>query len=296
MLTGSTLARRALGRELKRLREAKGLFQSQGGKLIGVSPQTIGRLEDGLPTKVSDLYMNVLCDGYEATADERSAILELAQEVRATQKSGGGWWRAYADELNTGFDHLLGLEEAARKLSIWRNRLVPGLLQTRAYRRTIAWTESPNMPSAQVDKRVEMNSSRQNRVHDPDFTMDILLWECVLRDQVGGPGVMEDQLNSLAAASERPNLSIRVVPFTASAHRGSLVESFTLLEFPKLAATGMIEPPVVFVECLTGDLYLERATEVQRYRDTFAEIARIAWDRDTSRQFILSIAKEYGAQ
>ncbi|MEV6773527.1 helix-turn-helix transcriptional regulator [Nocardia sp. NPDC051030] len=79
MLTGSTLARRALDWELKKLREAKGLNQSQGGRVIGVSPQTIGRMEDGLPTKVSDLYMNAMCDAYcagqsdIATRSQRSA-------------------------------------------------------------------------------------------------------------------------------------------------------------------------------------------------------------------------------
>lgn len=294
MLTGSTLARRALGRELKRLREAKGLYQSQGGKLIGVSPQTIGRMEDGLPTKVSDLYMNVLCDGYEATSEERLVILELALEVRTTQKSGGGWWRSYADELNVGFDHLLGLEEAARRLAVWRGSLVPGLLQTPEYRRTIAWTESPEMPSEQVDKRVEMNASRQTRWQDPNFAMDVVLSEYVLRDQIGGPGVMADQLRRLAEVSQLPNVSIRVVPFTASGHLGSLVGSFVLLEFSKLPATGMIEPPVIFVEGYAGDLYLEREPEVKRYRDAFSEITRVALDENTTRQLMLSIAKGHG--
>lgn len=294
MLTGSTLARRALGRELKRLREAKNLYQSQGGKLIGVSPQTIGRMEDGLPTKVSDLYMNVLCDGYGATPEERRVILELAQEVRTTKMSGGGWWRAYADELNVGFDHLLGLEEAARRLAVWRGSLVPGLLQTVEYRRAIAWTESPAMPSEQVDKRVAMNANRQTRLQDPNFAVDVVLSEYVLRDEIGGPGVMADQLRRLVDASQLSNVSIRVVPYNATGHLGSLVGSFVLLEFPKLPATGMIEPPVIFVEGYAGDLYLEREPEVRRYRDAFAEITRVALDEDTSRQLILSIAKEHG--
>ncbi|WP_281033345.1 Scr1 family TA system antitoxin-like transcriptional regulator [Nocardia concava] len=51
---------------------------------------------------------------------------------------------------------------------------------------------------------------------------------------------------------------------------------------------------MVFVEEYAGDLYLEREAEVKRYRDAFAEISRVALDHDTSRQLILSVAKEYG--
>ncbi|GAB4587636.1 helix-turn-helix domain-containing protein [Nocardia sp. IFM 10818] len=293
MGTGSTLARRALGRELKRLREAKKLNQSAAGRVIGVSPQTIGRMEDGLPTKVSDLYINALCDAYAATDPERSMLLELALEVRTTQKSGGRWWRAYADEMNAGFDHYMGLEDGASKLAVWKLAIVPGLLQTPEYRRAVAWTEYPGKPSDQVEKRVEMAVRRQARLEEPDFMVDIVLSETVLRDQIGGPGVMADQLERLADVGQQPNLSVRVVPFDAPGHLGSRVGSFVLLEFPKLSATGLTEPPMVYVEGYAGDLYLERETEVTQYRNAFAEISRVALNETATRQLVLSIAKEY---
>lgn len=293
MATGSTLARRALGRQLKRLREAEKLNQSAAGRVIGVSPQTIGRMEDGLPTKVSDLYINALCDAYSAADEERSVLLELALEVRTTQKSGGGWWRAFADEMNAGFDHYMGLEEAAHRMSVWKVTIVPGLLQTAEYRRAIAWTEYPGMPTEQVERRVEMAMRRQARLSEPDFMVDVVLSEMVLRDQIGGPGVMADQLQRLADIGDLPNVSVRVVPFDAPGHLGSRVGSFVLLEFPKLPATGLREPPMVYVEEFAGDLYLEREAEVTRYRNAFAEISRVALDEETTRQFVLSIAKEY---
>ncbi|MCU1644193.1 MAG: helix-turn-helix protein [Nocardia sp.] len=294
MGTGSTLARRALGRELKRLREAKQMNQSAAGRVIGVSPQTIGRMEDGLPTKVSDLYINALSDAYTATSGQRKMLLELALEVRTTQKSGGGWWRAYADSgIRLGIDHYMGLEESARRLATWKVTIVPGLLQTAEYRRAIAWTDSPGLPPEQVEKRIEVAMRRQERLADAAFAVDVILWESVLRDQIGGPGVMAEQLLRIAAIGQLPNISVRIVPFDASGHLGSVVGSFVLLEFPQLAATGLIEPPVVFVEEYAGDLYLEREAEVQRYRDAFTEISRVAVDPDTSRGLVLEIAKEY---
>ncbi|UFS99590.1 helix-turn-helix domain-containing protein [Nocardia huaxiensis] len=292
-MTGSTLARRALGRELKRMRDAKGLNQSAAGRVIGVSPQTIGRMEDGLPTKVSDLYINALCDAYSAVGQERSMLLDLAREVRATQKAGGGWWRAYADEMNAGFDHYLGLEAAAQHISIWKLAIVPGLLQTVAYRRAMAWAEFPAMPSEQIEKLVGMAVRRQERLVEADFTVDVILSEMVLRDEVGGRAVMAEQLRTLAVQAQRPNITVRCVPFDAQGHLGSRVGSFVLLEFPQLPATGLREPPVVYVEEFAGDLYLEREAEVRRYRDALSEISRVALDPDTTRQLVLSIAEEY---
>ncbi|MBF6181123.1 helix-turn-helix domain-containing protein [Nocardia otitidiscaviarum] len=294
MLTGSTLARRALGRELKRLREAHGMNQSAAGRVIGVSPQTIGRMEDGLPTKVSDLYMNASCDAYSASAAQRAKLLDLALEVRITRKSGGGWWRAFADEMNAGFDHYLGLEEAAQSVSVWKLAVVPGLLQTPEYRRAIAWHEFPDKPTDQVEKRVELALRRQMRLEDPDFTVEVILSEMVLRDQIGGPAVMADQLRRLLDVGELPNVSVRVVPFNAASHLGSRVGSFVLLEFPKLQTTGLTEPPVVYVEEYAGDLYLEREPEILLYHNAFREIGRVALDQDATRQLILSVAKEYG--
>ncbi|MEC3916483.1 helix-turn-helix domain-containing protein [Nocardia sp. CDC160] len=288
------MGRRALGRELRRLREAKNMRQSEGGRVIGVSPQTIGRMEDGLPTKVSDLYINALCDAYDATTDERQVLLDLALEVRTTQKQGGGWWRAYADDVREGFDYYLGLEEAARQISVWKITILPGLLQTPEYRRAVEWTESPNLPTEQVEMRVAVAMRRQHRLTDPTFAADIALSEMALRDQIGGPAVMAAQLRRIDEISQLANISVRVVPFDAPRHLGSVTGSFTLLEFPKLPATGLIAPPVAFVEEYAGDLYLEREAEVKRYRDAFAEISRVALDHNESRQLILSIAKEYG--
>ncbi|MFF2549560.1 helix-turn-helix domain-containing protein [Nocardia sp. NPDC058058] len=290
-MAGSTLASRALGRLLAHHRKQAGLTVYAAAQLVETSQQTMGRVEDGLKAKVPQLWIHALADAYGVGDDDRRIMIGLAQELAQAQKN---WWRAYADEMNPKFDHLLGLEQAARRLSIWRSALVPGLFQTPEYRRSIAWTESPEMAPEQVEKRVEMALRRQTRLHDAGFAVDVLLSECVLRDRIGGAAVMGGQLRRLAELTELPNTTIRVVPFDTSAHLGSLVGSFTLLEFPKLPATGMTEPPVIYVEGYAGDLYLEREPEVRRYRDAFGEIGRVALDGDTTRQLMLSLAKEYG--
>ncbi|MBF6332158.1 helix-turn-helix domain-containing protein [Nocardia transvalensis] len=292
---GSTLARRALGRKLQMMRERAKIKQAGAARIIGVSPQGIGRLEEGQSTRLAnDLFMNALCDAYGATQEERRVILALAQEVRDAAKKGGGWWRAYADQITGGFDHFLALEEAAIKLTAWKVMVIPGLLQTPDYRRAIAWTESPNLPTEQIEKRIEWSTRRQKRLEDPSFTANILLSEAALREEVGGPGVMKGQLGFLADVGTLPNVSVRVVPFKARSHLGALVGSFFLMEFPLLQQTKLVQPPIVYVEEYAGDLYLEREEEVQRYQDALRELGRVALGESDSRRMILALAKEYG--
>ncbi|WP_040863590.1 helix-turn-helix domain-containing protein [Nocardia niigatensis] len=291
-MSGSTLPARALGRLLAGHRERAGMTKYAAGQLVDTSQQTVARIEYGQKSKVSLLWVNVWSDAYKVSDDDRKLMLGLARELATSQKN---WWRAYADEMKPHFDYYLGLEDSARALSVWRTNLLPGLLQTPEYRRAIAWTESPEMPTDQVEKRVEMAVRRQTRLDDPDFAVDVIVSKTVLLEQIGGAAVMVEQLKRLADISQQPNVSIRVVPFDARRHLGSRVGSFAMLEFPKLPATQQTEPPVIYIESYTGDLYLEQDEDVMQYRDAFAEIGRVALDRDTTRQLLLSIAKEYEA-
>lgn len=182
----------------------------------------MGRVEDGVKSKVPQLWINALSNAYQVTGNERRVMIGLAQELASAQKN---WWRPYADGLKSGFDYYIGLEEAARKLEVWKMAVVPGLLQTAEYRRAVEWIEAPNLLPEQVERRVEVAMLRQERLKDSAFGVDAVLSEMVLRDQLGGRGVMADQLRRLAELAQRPNVSIRVVPFDAPAHLGSLVGS-----------------------------------------------------------------------
>ncbi|MFF0455329.1 helix-turn-helix domain-containing protein [Nocardia africana] len=295
-VTGSTLARRALGRELRRLREAKGLKQAAAARAAETSPQSIGRIEEGRSTRTTGLQVNALCDFYEASDEERRTLLALVSEVRASRERGGGWWRAYADaQIPSGFDHYLSLEEAASRLTAWKTEIVPGLLQTPAYRRALAWSEIPELSPEAIEGRLQVTAQRQKRLADPGFTLDVLLSEAAIRDQVGGPRVLAEQLHHLVDASARPNVSVRVVPFDARRHTGPLAGSFILLDFPDLPQSKLAEPPVVYIEAYAGDLYLERAEEVERYRAALSAIQRVALNEHDTRDLISAIAKEHEA-
>lgn len=292
-MAGSTLARRSLGRRLRQLREAAKMSQSAAGRAVELSPQSIGRLEDGQATRTSSLHINALCDAYHASDGDRKLLLALGSEAREAHKTGGKWWRAYEDEIPTFFNHYISLEDSASQLTFWSTNVIPGLLQTGDYRRVVAWTENPTWTHDEVERRVELAAKRQRRLQDPKAQILVLLHEVVLRNQIGSIAVMEEQLRRLATLSEYPNITIQVVPFKASNHFGMLAGPFVLLDFPVLPATKLQEPSVVFVEGFVGSLYLERESEVDQYRRAAQQIRRVALDPIQSRDLILEIAREY---
>ncbi|MFF0488917.1 Scr1 family TA system antitoxin-like transcriptional regulator [Nocardia sp. NPDC004068] len=286
---GSTLARRALGRQLNAFRKKAEISQAQAAKFLGISPQTMGRMEDGVSMRsATDLHVNELCNRYGVGDDKRRLVLALAREARIVAKHGGGWWRADADQ-GDGFDHYPVLLNSAQRMTAWRVVLLPEIVQTRDYQRAVAWAKYPSLPSDEIDKHIESSAKRQRPLDDSAFTVEILLSEAAIREEWGGPAVMAEQRRHLADIGRRSNVSIRVVPFQARSHIGALAGSFSLLEFPVLPHSKLVEPPVVHVEEYTGDLYLERAEEISRYRDAIAELRRVALSESDSSALILGI-------
>nr|WP_246598495.1 helix-turn-helix transcriptional regulator [Nocardia tengchongensis] len=291
-MTGSTVPRRMLGRQLRSMREKAGVSMTQACKAIEVSPQTMWRMEGGQSVKLKVVYIEALCRLYEASDEDAAALLGLVEEAQRT-----GWWHSYGDCVPVHFDLYLGLEEAARRLTTWQLTLLPGLLQTPEYRRAMIWTVFPGMPTAAVEQRVAMTVKRQERLRETDFVTTALLSEAVLHHHVGGQSVMADQLRHLVAIGASANVSIRVVPQRVGSHLGLQTGPFVLLEFPTRTSpelrTKWVEPPVVYVEGFTGALYLEKGSEIDSYRSALVEIKRHALDEQDTRDMLVQAAKEY---
>ncbi|MFF0487627.1 helix-turn-helix domain-containing protein [Nocardia sp. NPDC004068] len=289
---GSTLASRALGRQLQKFRERADVSKNSAAKAAETSPQTYGRLEDGVKHNATNMQINALCDKLKVSDDERRLLLALGEEVRKERKSDGKWWRAYIDGTQVDFDHYLSLEQSALRKTTVQIGLLPGLLQTAAYRRQLAWSGHPTWTSEDVERRVTLLTIRQERLSDPDFEYETIIPEWLLRQRTGGPGVMGDQLRHLLTEGERPNVSIRVLPLDATDPIVGIASSFVLLEFGPLPFTKLIEPPVVFVEGFTGALYLETKDHLDPYKDALVRAQRVALDTTASNDLIRRVLRE----
>jgi len=164
------------------------------------------------------------------------------------------------------------------------------------FRRAPIRAHLPDESDIEIERRVELRIGRQailRRPVDPRL-LKVALRETVLRCSVGAPGVMAAQLRRLAEASELPNVTICVVPFSARLNSGMLTGSFEILRFPPNGGVQDSEPPTVFSDLFTGALYLDKPNEVARYDRAFGEIRDAALDAEASRALLRQAAEALG--
>ena len=97
---------------------------------------------------------------------------------------------------------------------------------------------------------------------------------------------MAAQLAKILDMSALPNVMVQVLPFELGAHP-ALESNFTILELPSPT------PGVVFVEGLIGSTYLERADELNRYHEIFAQLQSIALNPKDTGDLIAGFAQSY---
>ncbi|GAA1802146.1 helix-turn-helix transcriptional regulator [Planosporangium flavigriseum] len=244
MADGSTVKRRRLGMRLRELRDAAGKTRDEAAAYMEVTAQTISRFElgrGGIRAKT----VRELLDFYGVKPDDpiRADLEQMAREGRTR-----GWWSAYASVIDSGYATFIGFEDSAVEVLTHGALVVPGLLQTENYARSVIHSGRPDLPAAQVDRRVEVRMERQGRLAE-GLRFWAILDEAVIRRVVGGPAVMRAQLERLVEAARLPNVTVQVLPFAAGGHAGML-GAFTILSFAS-------DPEVVYVEGATADQFLE---------------------------------------
>lgn len=293
---GAGYARRSIGRILRGLREqartpdGKHITVNDAAKAVELTRPTMWRIEDGQPgVQLKNLYINTLCDLYQASDEVRQELLSLAVTSRVK-----GWFHPYSDVLPAGFDIYISLESAALEITAYEAERVHGLMQTQEY----AW-EMLRMPGPdgkprndeEIARRVQVRLRRQailTRANPAPVQMYWILGEAVLRRRVGTTTVIARQLDHINELGELTNITVRVIPFEAGLHQGVNSGPFARLRF---AAGG--EPATVYADGFMGSLLMSKPEQVSRFDAAITGMRSCALDNRKSRDLIHQIAKEH---
>lgn len=280
MAVGPTTRRRQLGADLRRLRERKGLTLEDAGARVGISKATLSRYE----TKEGAVKwpaVDALCREYDATDEERLALVELAKGAKIQ-----GWWRSLADPVPESMNLMLTLEDEVVREDHYACMYIPGLLQTRAYAEAVHRASEVQCPDREVRHMVDIRMKRQELLdrEEPPHIWSVID-EAALRRRVGGHEVMRDQLRHVLALAQRPHITVQVLPFATGAHAAA-VGSFAILRGPAP------ELDVVYVDLLGGGLFMEKQPELERYRLAFEYLTAQALDLESSAELVDRIVKE----
>jgi transcriptional regulator with XRE-family HTH domain len=269
---------RTVANELRKLREERELSCAEVAKMLGVSVSKISRIETGISGLQSDDVATLL-GFYKVPPAKRNELLELLR--RGDQK---GWWERQAG-LPKLWRALIDYENKATRIQYYAPLILPGLMQTGEYCEAMLRGTDTTLSSAEVDNLVASRMARAavlTRSSAPQFLA--VIHEAALRMPVGGAGVMSRQLRHLLGMAERPNITVRAVPFSSGAHVG-LRGQFIILELAE-------EPHLVHVENQITGMFLEEDADLSGYRLALRNILGVALAADATATLIDAIATE----
>jgi transcriptional regulator with XRE-family HTH domain len=274
-----TLRRRELGFLLRQLRTERGLNIDDVTRSAMFSATKLSRLETGR-VGASPRDIRDLCIVYGITdAAERERLMALAREGKQR-----AWWQQY----DLPYATYIGLEAEAASIRDYNTDIVPGLLQVEGYARAIFESADPPLDRAAMEQRTEARIRRQALLtHDEAPVFHYIVDEGALLRPIGGPAVMREQLARIIEVISLPKVTFQIIPLAVGAHPG-LQSNFVIVEFEKPMVND-----VVYVEGAVGNIYLETASDLERYKRIFSRLQSIALGPEGSAAMAARIAKTY---
>jgi transcriptional regulator with XRE-family HTH domain len=266
--------RRLVGSALRRYRENVGYALEDAARVLECDRSKISRIETG-QRGIRPKELRELLAEYGVPEGDQAALVAIAS--RGGQR---GWWHPYAGSFSEAYLDYIIMESVAAEIMAYEAQLVPDLLQTDDYARAIAAAEPGYTTSEQREDAIAaMNVRRQGVLTGASGApgpsgssgasgrrLWVVLGEGALHQEVGGPGVLAGQIRHLVQLSEDlPDLTLQVLPFSAGAHAAAGSASLAILRFSDAPSLG-----VVYVEALSGGVYLESQADVARYIRAFA--------------------------
>ncbi|MEU9184819.1 helix-turn-helix transcriptional regulator [Streptomyces sp. NPDC048484] len=273
-----TIRQVRLGAELRKLREAAGVSNRDAAEFLNTSPTQVSHIEAGR-FGISEDRLRALT-GLYACCDAQ--LIDVLVEMASDR--GKGWWEEYRGVIRPRALDLAELEQHALYIRTFQVVHVPGILQIEEYVRTASVFVEPDRPESEHEARVAFRM-RRREVLESGMPYDAIIHEAALRMGVGGPKVARAQLEHLLKSAERPNITIRVVPFAADGFAGA--------GFPMQYLGGAI-PQLDTVQTDTphGAEFIDAAAQLNRYRALLERVDSTALAVDASLNLVRRIAQE----
>ncbi|SNT56559.1 Helix-turn-helix domain-containing protein [Actinomadura meyerae] len=248
----------AFGRQLRRMREAKGAKQETIAKLTNLSGAQVSRIETG-KRRASRSFVEIVDDFLEADG----ALISLWEDLNKDGHPVPIW-----------FD-FPQIEGDAIELIYYQLCVIAGMAQ------------SPSYATAILDGKEEAVAARLERQKIIDKenapTITFLVDEQALHRQVGTSETMREQLEHLLALSEHPNVTVQVV--LSSGEHGGNGSSFVIATMADMSQ-------VAYVETAIRGLTTDDPADLAAASRVLADLRNRALPGNMSRDLIRKVAEE----
>jgi transcriptional regulator with XRE-family HTH domain len=280
-VTGPLGPRRAIAAAVRKLREDRGKLLNEVAQDLMMSSSKLSRLENAqgrpLPRDIRDVIRY-----YEIEGTPEAGRLE--RWVQAAQRTG--WWTGFDDEAIEGLDAHLAYEVDAAVERVYTLPFLPALLQTLDYARAV-FRDMEHRPEEEIRQLLQVRVRRQEALRSREQLEPLRLvavtHESSLRQVVGSPDIMRQQLDELAERSAARNVSLRVLPFTAKP-TFSMTCMYAYFEYKDAG-----ESDIVHIETHAGFFTVEDPGEVRKYRAAHDDLMRASLSERESLDLIHQI-------
>ncbi|MEV6201795.1 helix-turn-helix transcriptional regulator [Streptomyces sp. NPDC051771] len=195
---------KAFGEVLKAFRKRAGLTQEQFAPKVGYSVPMVASIEQG--RRVPSMKF---VDKAEEVLDAFGVLRAAAKHL--TRKAGLAKW----------FEEWAELEPLAVTLYTFETRMVPGLLQTPAYARTLFEEQLPAMSDDKIESNLVTRMERARILTErPETIYSFIIEEHALRRQVADADVMREQTDHILDLGKRRNVDVQIMPQSRGYHAG----------------------------------------------------------------------------
>ncbi|MDH6112879.1 transcriptional regulator with XRE-family HTH domain [Kitasatospora sp. MAP12-15] len=192
--SSSPLNWRYCGDQLKRWRTLAGVTREELSKAANYEYETIKSMEQG--RRKPSLRVLEVADGL---CDARGLLMAAGDFLRP-------------EKFPARTQEFMAAEDDAIAMQWFEGLLIPGLLQTEEYARTLISGYCPPLDDETVDERVAARLQRQEKLHrKPPALFGFVIYEAALRTGAGGPAAMKRQLQHLLQVGELRNVSVQVL-------------------------------------------------------------------------------------
>ncbi|GAA1932756.1 transcriptional regulator WhiJ [Streptomyces sodiiphilus] len=206
---------RRLGSELRKLRENAGLSTVEAARRLNVGQSRISAIEAGR-YGVSGERVRTFARAYGC--DDLALVDALADMTKGRRRH---WWDEYRDILPAGLLDLAELEHHAHAIRTAQVSHLPGLLQTVDYARAVFRQNVPELSLSMLEHRTSHRIKRQHVILETGTSYTATVHEAALHMRFGGLETTRRQLVHMAETSERPNITLRIIPFSTDDCPGS---------------------------------------------------------------------------
>jgi transcriptional regulator with XRE-family HTH domain len=253
-------AREALGLQLRELRRDARLTGRQLAESQGWHPSKVSKIEAGKQTpSLADI------ENWARACARPDLAAELGASLRMLEEQYIEFRRLFRVGQRLHQVALAEVEAEAEHVRNFENVMIPGLLQTPEYARSMLSERLADITVVDdVDDAVAARMQRQQILYRSGKRFHFVITEAALRYLLCPPDVMAGQLDRLVALSTLTTVRFGVIPFR--------------VQLPVIPLQGfyIYDERAVYVENFTAALQLTQPSEVAAYAKLFGQLAETA--------------------